>query len=231
VANESRVFEAQQPGAATHALIIGVGTYPHLLGGNGPTLADTQGLGQLTSPPVSACALADWLIGRFTNAERPLGSVRLLASIDAANQQNGGVAPRIDAIEQAANEWLVDGNTNPDNQLLFYFCGHGIGANGLLALLAEDFGSKPNNELDGAIDFARFHNGMNRCKAQYQCFFIDACRSNADLLAYGNGVAGRYLFTQPAGTKKKQQPSIRRSRVHSLTAPPMVVPATSRRRC
>jgi hypothetical protein len=53
----------------------------------------------------------------------------------------------------------------------------------------------------------RFYNGMNVCAAKYQCFFIDACRSDVDLVALGNGAAGRYLVFKPVGATTKQQPA------------------------
>ena len=62
-------------GARTHVLVIGVGRYPHLKDGSGRVLENHYGLGQLTSPPLSAAAIADWFVGApFRNPAAPLGS-------------------------------------------------------------------------------------------------------------------------------------------------------------
>jgi len=216
MADES-VVHSIVPGTAavTHILAIGVGHYPHLPEGQGQPLADPQGLGQLTSPPASARAFATWTIEHWKNPERELASVRLLVSEQPRqtfrNPRTGQdlvPAPAtIDNIEAAVSEWKAKGDENPDNLLVFYFCGHGLGNNPLLALLAEDFGSNPDNALDGAIDFGKFRSGMNRSKAQWQCYFVDACRNTADLLAYGEGVAGRPLLLPSALAPRKQQPT------------------------
>jgi hypothetical protein len=54
-------------GPATHALVIGVGAYPHLIGGTGRTKYN-DGMGQLTSPPISARLFASWLMRWKTRA-------------------------------------------------------------------------------------------------------------------------------------------------------------------
>ena len=196
----SRIYDVARLGAATHALIIGVGDYPDI-GVTG------LGLGPLVSPISSALELADWMTNNLPSSDRPLASLRLLVSRGNAPVPLPGVTPTIAAIQRAVGEWITEGNTNPDHLMLFYFCGHGLGANTLLALLADDFGENVHDPLDGAIDFKRFHSGMNACAAKHQCFFIDACRNDVDLVAYGEGAAGRRLVSAQVGTPKKQQPT------------------------
>ena len=74
------VHDVAIAGPATHALVIGVGSYPHLLGGSGPRCADNEGLGQLKSPTASATVFANWLIEEFANASKPLASLAMLIS-------------------------------------------------------------------------------------------------------------------------------------------------------
>ena len=198
------MHQVPQGGAATHILAIGVGRYPHLVGGTGPRLPDHQGLGQLTSPPISARAVADWFIANFNNPGRPLSTVRLLLSEDSPqpfmNSKTGLVIPvpsaTIDTIADAFKAWKADGDTYPDNLMIFYFCGHGIANGAFTALLAEDFGKDTANALDGAIDFYRNRLGMNRCKAKQQLYLIDACRTTTDMTVYAEDYAGR-VFVQP----------------------------------
>lgn len=216
MANESVVYERKKlAGPRTHALIIGVGWYPHLPGGGGKQLEQNEGLGQLSSPPVSARVMADWMIDRFDNPDRPLGSVRLLTSEKGkaktftnprTQQEYSPQLATLQAIDQAVDEWFAAGNTDPENMLLFYFCGHGIGTQLLLSLLAHDFGVDPENALEAAIDFQRFRLGMNRCAAKYQVFFVDACRSFADTTVYAEGFAGQPLKAPSGSAVAKQQP-------------------------
>ena len=60
-------------GGAVHALVIGIGDYPHLIGGSGPLTPSHDGMQQLSSPPVSARAVADWLIADFRHPEHEIG--------------------------------------------------------------------------------------------------------------------------------------------------------------
>src|SRR4051794_38186136 len=74
------VFSTKVKGPATHALVIGVGHYPHLPGGaSKKKVANPDGMGQLKSPPESARAVARWLIEEY-RSDRPLSSVALLTS-------------------------------------------------------------------------------------------------------------------------------------------------------
>jgi hypothetical protein len=90
--------------------------------------------------------------------------------------------------------------------MLFYFCGHGIAQGADAALLLEDYGADNDNALDGAIDFRRFHLGMNRCAASQQCFFIDACRASSDMLLENRGYAGRPIV-QNARAARRGKPT------------------------
>jgi Caspase domain len=201
---------------ATHAFVIGVGDYPHLRDGSGARLPDHQGLGQLSSPPVSARAIASWLIESFENPARPLASVRLLISeaqpSPFTNPKTGQAVDvaraTIDHIDAAFKQWRSRGDEHEGNLLLFYFCGHGLGSGHMLALLAEDFGADPDNALDGAIDFYRLHLGMNRCKARQQCYLVDACRSDADMTRYSEDYAGRVLIQPSATAGTKERPTL-----------------------
>jgi hypothetical protein len=197
------VFSAKVKGAATHALVIGVGHYPHLPGGGAKTFANPDGMAQLASPPRSARAVARWLIEEYDCPNKPLGSVALLTSekgpakFEARPRGKGkkkvSVAPAaaaMPAVKQAILDWHQRGNANPDHLLLFYFCGHGIAAGVELALLMSDFGAKPQAPLDGALDFRRFHTNMEECVARHQCYFIDACRVGSALLKGNNGFSG-----------------------------------------
>lgn len=186
------VFSRQVPGAATRVLIIGVGHYPSLPGGGGQQMAKPEGLKQLESPPVSAREFAQWLIKNYQSDARPLATVQLLLSeaqpttfeyqLDGAPVVANPQPADMVTVKQAIREWYELGNHNPDDLMLFYFCGHGVSEGALTALLMSDFGSQPLALMEGALDFHRFHAGMEDCQARHQCYFIDACRLPSSLL-------------------------------------------------
>ncbi|MEU5339638.1 MULTISPECIES: caspase family protein [unclassified Streptomyces] len=188
----------------THALVIGVGKYPHLAGGEAP-VADSDGMRQLSSPPVSARALATWLLAEYHDSRRPLGSLALLLSeeqpapfVNPRTQEAHDVGPAtIDAILGEVTRWFDRGDTHVDNRLVFYFCGHGVSQGDDMALLAADIFADEHNPLNGALDFAGLMNGLKRCKASEQVFFVDACRSNSDVLIERSG--GKFAGQSPLG--------------------------------
>jgi hypothetical protein len=198
----SVIFDAALPAtdAQTHALVIGVGEYPFLVGGLAPG-ATTMGLGQLTSSVKSAEAFAYWLTAKFTNSSAPLGSVELLLSPNAyapAGQPPQAVErATLDNIKLAFKRWYDKCHANDDNVALFFFSGHGLEKEFQL-LLAEDFADPATGNIwERAINFTQSWYGMGECKAVRQCYFIDACRETPiDLLKTSN--ANAYVLKSKA---------------------------------
>lgn len=198
------VHDAAVAGSATHALVIGVGDYPHLNGGSKARAEQHDGMEQLTSPPISARLFSSWLMSdNFHNPTKPLASVALLLSetapapfVDPRNAANKFDVALADSanVRLAITEFFKRGDENADNLLIFYFCGHGIAAGTDTALLLSDYGANPLNALEGAIDFRRLRIGMGRSKASEQCFFIDACRASTDTLIEAIGHAGQVVI-------------------------------------
>ena len=148
----------------THALVIGVGEYPWLDGGKQPRFAHFEGMGQLSSPPVSARAFAEWLLSPtgYHNPACPLASLDLLVS-DASTDQfapPGGTSTTIQRarfadVAAAITAWFQRGD-HADDLLLFFYCGHGVARGLNMTLLPEDYGSlqtPPQMSLNVAIDF------------------------------------------------------------------------------
>lgn len=165
-------------GPRTHAIVIGVNAYPHLLGGNSSLSSATMGLGQLTSPVLSAHAFASWVETKLNNPDAPLDTIELLLSPDTSTA--GHVPPSVaratmQNIKDAFGRWYQRCDLFEANVALFYFCGHGLEPRELI-LLPEDFGSNPLDIWDTAVDMTRTYYGMAECKARTQCYFIDACR-------------------------------------------------------
>ena len=186
------VFETPVAGPATHAIVIGVGAYLHLPGGQAfaqrlgvPWMAypDHEGMGQLSSPPQSARAVARWLLTEYRNPERPLASLHLLLSEPeagtitlASGEERAVERASFDNVKAAIKDWKLRGDQSADHHLLFYFCGHGVNRGLITTMLLDDFGEDPGEPLEQAIDLNGFYAGMDQCQARRQCYFIDACR-------------------------------------------------------
>jgi hypothetical protein len=183
-------------------MVIGIGKYPHLAGGL-EQAAFTDGMKQLSSPPVSARAFAEWLIRDYHFPPKPLASLSLLLSEEVpqpfVNVKTGDshdiAIAQIGPILTAVKAWKARANSSPDNRLIFYFCGHGISESDDVALLAADFNGDDDNPLNQALDLRQLMLGLAKCQASEQVFFIDACRSSSDtLLSSSNMHAGQVPF-------------------------------------
>ena len=206
----SQIFKKRIQGAATHAIVIGVGHYLHLPGGKSrKKFANPESMTQLGSPPQSAKAIARWLLEEYDHPKKPLASLSLLISEPKKSDftfKNGRKTTTVNVtpasyteVETAIREWQALGNQNPDHLLLFFFCGHGIARAPYLSLLLEDFGAVDNAPLNGAFDFGRFRTNMDECAAREQCYFVDACRVGSELMIKNDGFAGNPII-QSQGT-------------------------------
>lgn len=186
----SPLAQSDPKAVGTHVFIVGVGEYPCLLGGKGRLIEDPMGLKQLSSPPVSAAALASWFLGRqdpsgaamgFHNPNAELATVEILLS-PAQSYTGPGVAQMpVSAatyanIVQSFNLWKDRIAAHTGNVGVFYFAGHGLtSANDYL--LASDFGAlNPSNPWLEAIDISNTARAMRRLTSGSLYFFIDACR-------------------------------------------------------
>lgn len=171
------------PGApGTHVLVIGIGRYPHLLGGS--HVGDRHfGLRQLTSAPISAWRITEWLLpsqgsgarSGLANRRAPLATVDLLISEEGSPDGEG--TPTAKNIIAAVEKWYARCDRNPENVAMLYVCGHGLM---LLdhVLLASDFGNQKSVNLwNQAISLDCISQGLRKCKARNQFLFFDCCRA------------------------------------------------------
>lgn len=178
------IYDEPRPGPAIHALVIGVGGYDHLEGGVSQKKLERASrygnLGQLTSPPHSTWAFAEFL--RTSRADEwvaPLGTVDLLISTAPGDDDPGGTGGPYDratrdAIQVAFDAWWDRCHSDPGNVAIFYFCGHGLQATNQV-LLPCDFGAT-GNPWAQAIDLNRTRLAFRANRAETQLFFVDACR-------------------------------------------------------
>ena len=195
------VHSADVPGPATHALVIGVSAYPHLLGGTGPVTGRHEGMGQLTSPGPSARAVASWLIENLRDPGKPLATVALLSAEQVAQPFRNPATGETHSVEPASMAAMTDAiegwgsrGGDPADRLLFYFCGHGIANGREVSLLSADYGANPRNQLADALDFSGLWLGMEAVAAREQCFFVDACRANSSTALGASGYRGDPVY-------------------------------------
>lgn len=206
------VFDDSSNDPGTHALLIGVGKYPFLYGGDqgeAARLPHHMKMGQLSSPSHSVRAFANWLTDDqqgFLNDERPLRSLQLLCSGAAPISWGLPGQPEVDiaranmaSVRQGIIDWKGRSSRNPENMAIFYFCGHGMQMSASeSSLLMEDFGSDHADPMQHAIAFASMRLGLQaQCAAKHQVHFIDACRTHptdAFLDTYGADSAGQRVI-------------------------------------
>ena len=190
------VVNDQSNGPGVRALVIGVGRYLH---------AQRWNLGDLSSATVSALEFALWLKDTLNYPNRPLKYLDVVISAARDLQESEEImatktslssedvswdyqTTTLDDIMQAIRAWQEQCNLSPEEVAIFYFCGHGIEHNGVIALLAENFEARDEDTeffYTGSLDLRQFHQGTARFRAQNKYFFIDSCRSDpVELLGY-----------------------------------------------
>lgn len=167
-------------GPQVHVLVIGVGSYRHLPGGTEPVEHDTFGLGQLSSPPLSARTLVDWITAQLRHPTASLGTVELLLSPSEEWPLQDGdpltvELPTLANVKRAFDAWFDRCDAHEDNIAVLYFCGHGVERESQFLLL-EDFGAASNRMLENAVDIGLTYRALAQCKAREQFVFVDACR-------------------------------------------------------
>lgn len=218
--------KADRPG--THVLLIGVGDYPWLEGGEKCTTPkhreNAMGMGQLASPPVSMRKLADWFLDGFENPERPLASLALLLSEKAPALYEHPKAkkptkplPRgsIGEIEKAVAQWVGRASRRGDT-LVFGFCGHGV-QSGNPVLLCRDYGKNVEARFQGSIDFEDFRIALSTRQPDRQLLLVDACRTpDLENSLLGQSTPGNALLDKVSLDTREGSPAMQS--VHFATS-------------
>ena len=178
--SDARIVNLEEP--RLHALVIGVGAYPHLVGN---TKHPTFGLNPLTTTRISAQRVAGWLATNYRNPHCPFGSIDLLLSPSGlVPPAEGGIAsvpietPTLANVQQAYNRWRERCDKHYENIAVLYFAGHGISTGtSSLSLLLDNFADPLVPDLwANCLDFFGVRDGMKGCRAGTQLYFVDACR-------------------------------------------------------
>jgi hypothetical protein len=167
-------------GPRTHALVLGVSAYPHLIDG---TAVDTFGLQPLRSAAASAWTFARWLAGTYSSPSAPLATVRLLlgpSDDETAKFPDFPDVPRPTRanVEEALFAWRQDCSLRAEDTAILYVAGHGVMLSkdeGGIVLL-EDFADPVRPKLANSLDVPSVRRGLaGPTVAQRQFFFVDAC--------------------------------------------------------
>ena len=172
------VVDRTSDGPQLHVLAIGVAAYRYLAGGSHPVAHDTLQLKQLDGPQHSVKAFVEWVTQRMSHPTARLGTVELLSSPPVSFPPEDPVEPEVPSlanVKAAFERWFERCDRDPRNVPLFYFCGHGVEREAAYLLL-EDFGHSKLRLLENAVDIDTTYQGMARCKAHEQYFFVDSCR-------------------------------------------------------
>lgn len=199
----------------THALVIGVSRYRHLVDGVAPTPTAAEfELEQLTAAARSASEFAAWLLDDVNGYHKPAAPPRSLRVL-LSPQPGELIAPTIAAraadvraatlanVEEAVEEFVQAANTHRDNVAIVYIAGHGvqISSAGAIVLL-EDFGAKPapTPKLRAALDVAGLHRSMtSNTSARTQFWFVDACRQRPAIARKFDELGLPQTFDMPLG--------------------------------
>ena len=202
------VHQVNVNGPGTHLIAIGIGCYHHLPGGLGTTTKHHLGLGQLSSPPISARAVASWFIEKFDCTERPLASVSLVVSEKTPQPFENPVTGQkfetlptgtIEEVKTALRQWITRAETNSRNSIILYFCGHGLSAGVQNYYLMRDYGEDNEDPLFGAINFRNLLSGLSTKKPSYQLLLFDACRLPNPMIELNRDGGQSIFVADPAG--------------------------------
>ncbi|MET9633786.1 caspase family protein [Lentzea sp. NPDC006480] len=210
------VIDRGTDGPRTHALVIGVGLYPHCRNDihDGPDAALARQFTTLTAPPLSALEVTRWLLAEQLDEETaPLGSIELLVSGNAdqtVTTPDGTVtvdSPTYPAVEAAFDRWRSRCDANEGNVAFFFFSGHGC-AKGKQYLPLEDVGRRPGSFFSDAIELDSLVHGMGRNRASVQTYFIDACRMVPAELLDKYEINARSLLDSHLVTARRDAPVV-----------------------
>lgn len=181
------IVNDQSNGPGVRAIVIGVGKYPY---------ARNWDLRDLSTATVSALEFALWLKENLNYPDRPLKYLDVLISAprDWGSQEPQEISAKksrlspswdykttnFETIKQGIQNWSQKCDCSREEVAIFYFCGHGIEHNSVIALLAEDFQARDRDTefYLTSLDLRNFHQGTARFKAKNKYFFIDSCRSD-----------------------------------------------------
>lgn len=175
---------------ATHVMIVGVGSYL------------SEVVADVTSPPVSARAFADWFLqdeNGFCNPAKPLGSVAMALS-EAGNGPStfaGTTVPRatFENVKSALQAWVRRCNSNKDNMMVLFVAAHGESHGRRTAILLEDFGLNDMDATAGMTEIEQLIGALENAIPTSQLLLFDCCRGPTQVNLPWDGPFGTQLLS------------------------------------
>ncbi len=153
---------------------------------------------------------AAWLLKEYRSDRAPLRSLRVLLSPsngekidkDIADLLVGDFSATRANVHNTLGEFMAAADSHKENVLIVYVAGHGVQLtkHGAILLL-QDF-ARPGQltKLEGAIDIAGVHAGMNYPNtARTQFWFVDACRQKPRIAKRFELLTGALNLDTPTG--------------------------------
>ncbi len=186
-------WQAGMPGV--YALIIGVSAYRHLEGGPAPA-PDSYGLGQLLSSARTAAHVFNWLRTDFHYEDLPVVWALLLLSPSAeedAEFRTTGLThydhPDYARMRLAIQRWTAavpkQAPASAQSRSVFFFSGHGVGANRTPVLLPADYLDPQfgDPQLENCFSARELQRWMTENPVGEHLALLDACRNEFSPLA------------------------------------------------
>lgn len=181
------IFERAVAAPATHAFVIGVGSYPHAKPGQGIDAA-LRNVPDITSAADGARLMCDWLLSNQDNLIAPLASVELLigeAAYRPGTARHPWVNPKAEPIdtpdyknvEKAGKDWVNRLKVRPGDVAFFYACGHGARLGSDPVLFLTDLNHDDLDPWGGYLNVGETATAFKQLapiKAAF--FFVDACQ-------------------------------------------------------
>lgn len=195
-------YEARRDARGTHALVIGVSSYPVL---RNPS---EWNLKELQSAAISAVVFAEWLNLVFrTASSSPLRSLRVLLSpspleTDVLGERLGEAPPATSAnVNEAVKAWQADCAAIPGNTAVLFTCGHGVFADEVgHNLLLEDL--ERELSLRSSLDLASVKTGLGYLGVEASYVFVDACQVPlTEDVMFGGGIV---MHARRAGKRERR---------------------------
>lgn len=193
----SLLFNRSIAGPKTHALVIGVGNYPHAKYGQG-VRSILQTVPDLPSAADSAKLMCDWLIVNCDRLAAPLATLEVLISDPAA--PNNRYPWQSDPVDSATTalvaargwEWYQRVLEEDGNVAFFYCCGHGASHLERPVLFLEDLNQYPVNPWSH-IDLGQLATALRKKPSISAAFlFSDACGQYVPELELGKAQECRF---------------------------------------
>jgi hypothetical protein len=202
-----------QVSPSTHALVIGVGQYA------------SNRLSPVSSPPISARAIAEWFLdgaldrksSGFKNPLKPLGSLGVLLSElpgGALSDVEGASVPRatFPNVKDAVRAWAARAKAHAENLLFLFISSHGESFGRRTAFLLEDYGTDEDDVTAGMSEIEQFVEALANVSPEQQMLIFDCCRTPTSLgLRFDQQFGSKLINPASASGLSVRQPHVLRS--------------------